>query len=110
MINFDLFTWWAISISGGIVFLVLVSIYLYASSRLKRKEGSKITQNRLRTGNDFVFVWVLIGLLIFYIISVNIGSSLIFAAGNIIVESILLVYLIKNRREKQEEKPQSKSR
>nr|MDO8134910.1 hypothetical protein [Candidatus Njordarchaeum guaymaensis] len=96
----ELFIWWAISISWGITFLILVSIYLYANSRIRRKESSRTTANTVRLGKDFVFVWVLLGLLVFYIVSVNIGSAVIFAAGNIIVEAILIVYLAKNRHEK----------
>jgi hypothetical protein len=101
--------WWAVSISGGIVFLILVSIYLYGNSRTIRKEIIRTTANRLRLGKDFVFVWVLLGLLVFYIVSVNIGSSVIFATGNIIVEAILIVYLIKNRHEKSEQTSRPRS-
>jgi hypothetical protein len=104
MLNLDLFAWWAISISGGIAFLILVSIYLYAKSRSK-DTGSSGLKAKVKVGKDFVFVWVLIGLLIFYIATVNIGSAIIFAAGNIIVESILIVYLIKNRQEKPKQSP-----
>jgi len=103
MLNFDPFVWWAVSISGGTVFLILVSIYLYASSRTKRKESKKSTSSVVRFGGSFAFVWVLIGLLAFYIVSVNIGSAALFAAGNIIVEAILIVYLIRNRQKKSEE-------
>jgi hypothetical protein len=46
---------------------------------------------------NFIFVWVLIGLLFFYIVSVKIGSAVIFAAGNIVVELILIAYLLKNK-------------
>ena len=102
MLNLNLFIWWAVSISGGIAFLILVSIYLYGNSRTKRKESIRTTGNRLRLGKDFVFVWVLLALLVFYIVSVHMGSSIIFAAGNIIVEAILVVYLVKNRHEKSE--------
>jgi uncharacterized membrane protein len=109
MQNFDLFTWWAISISWGIVFLILVSIYLYANGRPKRKESNKAGPKRFKFGKAFAFVWVLIGLLFFYIASVSIGSATIFAAGNIIVESILIVYLVKNRCEKSDEKSDSQS-
>ncbi len=98
----DLFVWWAITISGGIAFLILVSIYLYANSKAKRHESKKAILNTFRFGKNFAFVWVLIGLLVFYIISVNIGSAAVFAAGNIIVEAILIAYLIKNRHEKSE--------
>jgi hypothetical protein len=52
---------------------------------------------------NFVFVWVLIGLLFFYIFSINVASALIFAAGNIVVEVILLAYLLKNGKEESEE-------
>jgi len=117
MLNLDLFAWWAVTISGGIVFLILVSIYLYTNSRVVRGESNKSTAGTSRVirresnilaagtrlGKDFIFVWVLIGLLVFYIISVNIGSSMVFAAGNIIVEVMLIAYLIRNRREKSAE-------
>ena len=103
----DFFIWWAITISGGIAFLILVSIYLYAKSKTRRTENSSKKSSRFRVGKDFVFVLVLVALLIFYIISVYIGSSLIFAAGNIIVEAILIVYLIKNRHEKSEQTEQT---
>jgi hypothetical protein len=44
-----------------------------------------------------LLLWVLIGLLFFYIVSVKMGSSLLFAAGNIVVEALLIVYAIKNK-------------
>ena len=97
MAEIDLFLWWAASISGGSVFLTLVSIYLYVSSRAKRKDESSLRRKPSRILTDFVFVWVLLGLLVFYIVSINIGSAAIFAVGNIIVEILLLVYLIKNK-------------
>ena len=94
----DLFSWWVISISWSIVFLVLVSLYLYAKSKTKRDEDRGETGNRIvRLAKDFVFVWVLISLLVFYIISVNVGSSALFAAGNVVVEAILMIYLIKSK-------------
>jgi len=102
MLNLDLFAWWAVTISGGIAFLILVSIYLYTKSRVIRRESHKSAAGT-RLGKDFIFVWVLIGLLVFYIVSVNIGSSMVFAAGNIIVEAMLIAYLIMNRREKSAE-------
>jgi hypothetical protein len=89
------------TISGGIAFLILVSIYLYANSRTRRKESGKIKINKfVKLATDFVFIWVLVSLLVFYIVSVNIGSATLFAAGNIIVEIILVAYLLKNRSEK----------
>jgi len=100
MPDIDLFTWWAITISGGSIFLALVSIYIYASTRAKRKESGQPTANVVNTVKNFVFVWVLLGLLIFYIVSIQIGSILIFAAGNILVEALLILYLLKNKTEK----------
>ena len=109
MLNFDQFAWWAATISGGIAFLIVVSIYLYTNSKTIRKEKGKATAKKPNAVKDFIFVWVLIGLLVFYIISVNIGSSLVFAAGNIIVEMLLIAYLVRNRQEKPQQVPRSKS-
>jgi hypothetical protein len=91
----DLFGWWMISISSSIVFLTLVSIYIYGT-----RNGKCETEGKSRFRNaavNFAFVWVLIGLLLFYIVSVKLGSSLLFAAGNIAVEALLVVYTLKNR-------------
>jgi heme/copper-type cytochrome/quinol oxidase subunit 2 len=93
----DLFIWWIISISWSIVFLIVVGIYLYADSSKKRRENSQIKRNATRIAKDFVFIWILTGLLVFYIISVNIGSSTLFAVGNIIVEAILILHILKNK-------------
>lgn len=103
MLNLDLFIWWVISISWSIVFLIVVSIYLYEGSKRRHKESTQKTTNAVRLGKDFVFVWVLLGLLIFYIVSIQIGSAAIFAAGNIVVEALLIIYLISNRKEKTEQ-------
>ena len=96
MAEIDLFLWWAASISGGSIFLTLVSIYLYVDSRPKRKADSG-TKRSFNVLPDFVFVWVLLGLLVFYIASINIGSAAVFAAGNVVVEILLLIYLMKNK-------------
>ncbi len=54
-----------------------------------------------RVAKDFIFVWVLLGLLVFYIFSVQLGtgrlSEVVFALGNIVVEVLLVFYLLKNR-------------
>ena len=92
----DLFTWWIISISWSIVFMIAVGIYLYADSSTKRKENNETEWNIARLANDFVFVWVLLSLLAFYIVSVNLGSATFFAAGNILAEAILILYVMKN--------------
>jgi heme/copper-type cytochrome/quinol oxidase subunit 2 len=89
----DLLFLWALSISWSAVFLIAVSIYLYA--RRKHRAPDKVsTHVRL---NDFVFVIVLAALLGLYIVSIDRTSSLIFAAGNIIVEVILVAYTVKNK-------------
>lgn len=161
MTNLDLFAWWAISISGGIVFLTLVSIYLYMSSRTGQKESKRKmidehsiefityiiltvisvvcasvqtlwwlfpgfiflflsifvaierqhgytheTQLKTKAGSiirDFIFVWVLLGLLVFYIVTIQLGSVVLFAIGNVLVEALLIIYLSKNRTEKTEQ-------
>ncbi len=99
----DLFIWWAMSISWSSVFLTAVSIYLYENSRTRREEGSRAVRDTFRLGKDFMFIWVLIGLLVLYIVSINRGSSTLFAAGNIVVEAILIAYMLKNRSGKSEQ-------
>jgi heme/copper-type cytochrome/quinol oxidase subunit 2 len=89
----DLLFLWALSISWSAVFLIAVSIYLYAR-RKHRAPDNVSTHVRL---NDFVFVIVLAALLGLYIVSIDRTSSLIFAAGNIIVEVILVAYTVKNK-------------
>ena len=117
----DLFTWWALSISWSIVFLIVAGFYLYASSRPKRKEDTREskrktndehsvkarayrTQLKAKAGSiakNFIFVWILLGLLVFYIFSVQLGtgtlSEAVFAVGNIVVEALLVFYLLRNR-------------
>jgi len=97
MADLDLFAWWAISISGGSVFLTLVSIYLYADTRKKRKTREEAKTGLGRLIKNFAFVWVLLGLLMFYIVSIDLRSVAVFAAGNIIVEALLIAYLIRNK-------------
>jgi hypothetical protein len=74
MAELDLFQWWAVSIAGGSIFLTLVSIYLYADSRTRREKLNSRVRGLTRIITGFIFVWVLLGLLIFYIVSVNIGA------------------------------------
>jgi Flp pilus assembly protein TadB len=98
MASIDLFQWWAATISAGSVFLTLVGAYLYLESRKRRKEDArKRESDTRRLLTDFIFVWVLLGLLIFYIVSIDIGSDMIFAAGNVLVEIVLIIYLLKNK-------------
>lgn len=93
MLYTDLLTWWAVSISWSAFFLIAVSLYLYRNRRKSRAEGPT-PKPHFRGLVDFVFVWVLVGLLGLYIISIYGGSSLIFAAGNIIVEIMLIIYTL----------------
>ncbi len=84
---------WALSISWSAAFLIAVSVYLYA----RRKHRAPDEASSHVRVNDFVFVIVLAALLGLYIVSIYRTSSLIFAAGNIIVEVILVAYTVKNK-------------
>jgi hypothetical protein len=95
---YDIFDFWIISISWSIVFLILVGIYLYTSTKPKREGNSRTKRNGVNLLKDQAIIWFLLGLLAFYIISVNVGSDSLFAVGNIIVEVMLLVYVWKNRK------------
>jgi hypothetical protein len=75
--------------------MILVGVYLYADSSTKRKENDERKCSIAGLVKDFVFVWVLLCLLGFYIVSVNLGSATFFAAGNIVAETILLLYVVK---------------
>ena len=91
----DLFQWWAATITAGSIFLALVGVYLYVDSRKRRKNvHEKRGRHLKRVLTDFFFVWVLLGLLVFYIVSIDLGSDLIFAVGNVLVEALLFLYLI----------------
>ena len=92
----ELFSWWAIVISAGIAFLTFVSIYLYVSQRKKFVEN-KTKKGTTRVIVDFIFVWVLFGLLLLYIVSIGNSSITLFATGNIVVEIVLVIYLLKNK-------------
>jgi di/tricarboxylate transporter len=104
-VTIDLFTWWVISISWSIAFLIVAGFYLYSISKAKRKEdtrvGTQLKAKALRISKNFIFVWILLGLLVFYIFSVQLGtgrlSESVFALGNIIVEALLVFYLFRNR-------------
>jgi len=91
----NLFTWWIISISWSIVFMIVTGIYLYVNSRAERKEDAQ-KQSLLKVVKDFRFSWILVGLLIFYIITIYLASAPLFAVGNIVVEVILILYIVSN--------------
>ena len=88
-----LFFWWAIAITWSSMFLVAIGIYLYVVSRRR----NNLTVNRTGFGMNLVFVWVLLGLLVLYLVSIDLGSAPLFAAGNILVEAILVGYILKRR-------------
>ena len=91
----DLFTWWIISISWSIAFMIVTGIYLYVSSRAERKEDAQ-KRSLVNVVKDFTFSWILVSLLIFYIITIYLSSATLFAIGNIVVEVILIVYVVRN--------------
>jgi O-antigen/teichoic acid export membrane protein len=85
----ELFSWWAATITTGIMFLIVVSsaIYYY------RKRPASTKTDAPKVIREFAFVWALMALLILYLVSINLGSYLLFAAGNIVVEALLLIYV-----------------
>jgi uncharacterized protein YacL len=105
----DLFAWWALSISFSSIFLTMISIYLYSSNKKKRMDKIERHKDEADTAKlikNFAFVWVLVGLLIFYIFSIQLAlsqstagtlSEVVFAIGNVVVEAFLILYLIRNR-------------
>lgn len=95
--SLGLFEWWAICISSSIAFLTLASVYIYVDSKKKDKNRSHTKTHLVALPRDFVFVCVLFWLLALYIVSINIGSAILFAAGNIFTEIVLIVYTVKNR-------------
>ena len=92
----EFFEWWVISISSSIVFMTVVAVFLYVNSRERRRNASQVT-GRKRLRSNFIFVWVLLGLLVLYVVSINMGSYNLFALGNVVVELVLMAYLVKNR-------------
>ena len=98
----ELFDWWAYSITFSVFFMTIVAIYLYSNSRTRRRQINKATGERSRLVGNFMFVWVLMILLVLYVVSINIGSYVLFALGNIAVELILIAYVAKNKSGKAE--------
>ena len=75
--------------------MIVTGIYLYVNSRAERKEDAQ-KQSLLKVVKDFRFSWILVGLLIFYIITIYLASAPLFAVGNIVVEVILILYIVSN--------------
>jgi hypothetical protein len=103
----DIFGYWELSISFSIIFITLISIYLYVSSKPKRTATLHKATNVFGMGKNFVFVLVLISLLLFYIFSIQLAREsssgilpeVVFAIGNIVAEAFLIIYLLMNRKE-----------
>ncbi len=98
----ELFGWWIATISWSIAFPIVVSVYLYR----RKKRGGAAPGRRIwrRMLGDFAFVWFLLSLLVFYIIAVGQGSALLFAVGNVVVEALLLLYVLKAGGREEEER------
>ena len=95
-----LFFGWTIVIAGGTLFLTGVSVYLYLNTLRKMKNSNGVKTNLAKIWKDFVFVWILLVLLVLYIVSIGRTSAILFAVGNMIVETILLIYVQKNKTSK----------
>jgi hypothetical protein len=89
-----LFGWWISSITFNIVFVILASIYLYR--RRNRDPGQQTGGGIKQWAKDFTFVWILLSLLVLYVVSIGEGSYLLFATGNIVVEIVLVVYVMRS--------------
>ena len=89
----SLFLWWEVSIVWCTLFIVAVSLYLYADTR--HKQHPEKHTNPATTVANFAFVWTLIVLLGLYILTATQTSQTIFILGNIIVEAFLLLYTVK---------------
>jgi hypothetical protein len=76
--------------------MIAIGIYLYVGSRDQRKKDAQ-KWSLVKLLKDFTFTWILLGLLIFYIISIKISGFTIFAIGNVVVEVILILYGIRSR-------------
>jgi hypothetical protein len=99
MTDITLFDWYVITISWSIVFLIVASIFLFAKRRVAAdsKQAHPSISLIIR---DFTFVWVLLSLLVFYIVTVIVRSDIFFAVGNLIFELLLLLYVYRNRPKK----------
>ena len=91
----ELFGWWISSITFNILFVISAAVYLYIRRKARGKEAFTWIGRVVRIIKEFVFVWILLGLLMFYVYSVGGGSYALFAAGNIAVEVFLCVYVLK---------------
>ena len=96
MAAFGLFELWELTITWSIAFLLLVSFFLYGKRKRPAAAAHSRASPRLFLA-DFTFVWVLVFLLVFYIVTIDLRSFVLFAVGNVFVEIFLVYYILKNR-------------
>jgi hypothetical protein len=96
MVYENLFGWWIASITFNIMFVIAASVYLYRRRQVEGPRAPTVGGRVWRLVKDFAFVWILLGLGLFYIYSIGEGSGLIFAAGNVVVEVLLMIYVIRS--------------
>jgi Ca2+/Na+ antiporter len=95
MVYAELFGWWIASIAFNILFVIGAAIYLHRRRKIREKGVFTGMGKLVLVLKQFVFVWVLLALLIFYVYSVGVGSYFLFAAGNVVVEVLLFAYVLK---------------
>ena len=100
-----MFGWWIWSITFNVSFVMAASIYLYIRRKRPEKEVLRGVAKFVRVLKDFTFDWVLLGLLIFYVYSVGVGSYFLFAAGNVVVEILLIAYVVNVSKSSQVSEP-----
>ena len=93
----DLFNWWVVSISFSVSFMTIIAVYLYVSSRTRRRQITKATGERTRLVSNFTFVWILLTLLVLYILTIYIGSYVLYVLGNIVVDIMLIAYAARSK-------------
>ena len=93
-----LFSWWIVSITFNILFVVAASIYLYEIRKQRELRDLSLGQRIAHVAKDFLFVWFLLGLLVLYVYSVGLASYLLFAVGNVAIELLLTIYILASRK------------
>jgi hypothetical protein len=95
-----LFIWWTIVIFAGTIFLTGISVYIYLNNLKRMRHTGGAKKSIVTIWKDFVFVWILLSLLVLYVVSIGHISTFLFAVGNIVVEAVLLIYVLKNKTRK----------
>jgi hypothetical protein len=71
-----------------------IMLFIFGASASLFQSGWFVESRFVR---DFAFVWVLLGLLGLYIVSIDRGSYILLASGNLVVEALLIAYTVRNR-------------